>query len=92
MRILAVICSAGSLYYLVRCAGSVLGLIPLGGGFEGGVIIFISDGVLGIAASLLALLFAFIEFHRSGRARFLKPMLAWSCFLVVSFVVTFICG
>jgi hypothetical protein len=92
MRALAIIFSASSMYYLFRLSADALGFIPLGGGFEGGVIVFVGDGILGIGASLLALLFAFIDFHRTRRVTFWRFILAFCCLLIFGFVMTFVFG
>src|SRR4051794_29025923 len=91
MRMLALIFSAISFYGLLLLVNAqILHFMPAGSGPEGGLIDAGIGLVFGGIASLIALLFAFIHFRRGRSGRFSRLLLAWCCFVPVSFVMAFI--
>lgn len=87
MRIAALIFSLMGFFGLLMLVNvEIYRFMPASSGPEGGLI----DGALGFVfggtASLIALLFAFLNFRRVRSARFSRLLLAWCCLVSLGFV------
>jgi len=90
MRVLALIFSAISLYGLLLLVNvEIFHFMPASPGPEGGLMDAGIGFVFGGAASLVALLFAFLHFCRTRGARFPRLLLLWCGLVTVCFILVY---
>ncbi len=92
MRIVAVIFSAVGLYFLLRRLDLYFQIIPLHVyGSEGGLVEIGTDMILGVGASTMAAVLAFVYLVRTraaggGFKTSAVILLAWCCLLLMGFI------
>jgi hypothetical protein len=92
MRAAAIIFSVIGFYYLLRALDLQLQFLPLHPtGHEGVVIEAVVTPLVGVLASFVGMLFAFVDFARTRRRRFWYWILAWCGLQILCLAVLFIC-
>jgi len=92
MRILALIFSAIGIYELLQLVNvEVVRFMPVhASGPEGGLIVAGMALLFGTAASVIALMLAFIQFRRAQGERGARLLLAWCSLVPLGFITVFV--